>query len=436
MRFAPFLRALLLGASCVHLAACDRSTPPKKNTEDHSTGDSTQGSAIAVRPQPPTRFEASPLPGRVREKEEGALEGFDPRLRKYAQTAQSDLRLALEQISKEIPRKEQDIVRADLLVFLCRKSLDPLTIIIAQIRDNDSRARTLARIAKEWAGSDRDPMELFQFAKANLGPENRNIVLENCISAKIEQRDFEVSAALIDEMPFSSSRLGVISRFVSSWSESALGPALRWVERLPEPEDRNKALAGLAPAIADQMGLEGITRTMESLTAETAKAAYFHAASELLKREDGAAAVEWLKKLPQADQGEAARYLLSSIRRDALTDVAQYALKLPDPRARENAIGEVTQRMVRDDPRVAANWVMQLPSDVKVNGIRSLVWQWYNSDSEGLSAWISSLPRSKDHDIALSSLADRLRTVDRERAAELVTQIQDSKIRDDAKRGF
>ncbi len=426
--------AASLTAISICLAACDRGAQ-STSADRHAPADLASPAAgrTTSRDTTHTRGKA-PADGFAFTGDEKEFALFDPRLKQYVQMAQTDLRRALQQISSDIPKEEQDSLRKDLLVFLSRRSLDPLPVVIAEFREPDVKHGALSAIARDWAKSERDSNEILQFAKANLGPEDRDKLLSDFVARKMVPGKHELAAALVKEMPASTSRLATIAALAESWGRSALDSALGWAKSLPQTEERDRAMGSLAPQIASKYGLEGVTQALTAASSERTKSSYLREAAKLLQSEEPAGATRWLQSLPPELQRDAVPLVLRSVARDALDEVARNVFELPDRKVREAAVSAVARRMVEDNPSAAAGWVVQLPEDVKPVGLSTLVSRWYHADSEGLSQWISSLPGGRDRDIALSYLVPEVSATDKKTANELLSQIQDPKIRETASR--
>jgi hypothetical protein len=127
-----------------------------------------------------------------------------------------------------------------------------------------------------------------------------------------------------------------------------------------------------------------------------------------------------------ADVKQAAFFrLVDKFASNDLTGWSDFVLRNTDRQMRSDGVQVLVGKYFINSPQDASKWVMTLPKAEKWTGISSLVSNWYGTDSEALSDWISQLPAGDDRDRALECLVYALRPSDAAAARDVVTRISD-----------
>jgi hypothetical protein len=351
---------------------------------------------------------------------------IDPALGKYALLASSDPARALAAISAEIHPRRQDEIRAALLVLVGSRSLEAIPSLSSAITDESVRLGALRQLGATWAGQ---PRQLFDFASKNLTGLEGNTLMGSAVQCAASRKGFVDAAAMLEAMPVCHQKREALSALASQFGRESLEEALKWAKSLSYSEEQRSALHLLAPHIARERGLRGIMETLPLIENESTRIRYFQQAARLLAAKPDEDAMEWLTTLPQKDRGRAVETLIREMPFDRIQQLSEYAFELPDKNYRTIAVMAVTEKTAKADFDATAAWVLALPHDVKEPALTTLLDVGYANDANKLSDWARTLPNGADRDFAFETIAKKLAPLDKDRALEWASAIQDAKIR-------
>lgn len=207
--------------------------------------------------------------------------------------------------------------------------------------------------------------------------------------------------------------------------------ALAWVESLTAVEDRDSALHAMTATLAVNGGVDALNRVLAGTSNRRTRSQYLRGAASLIIEGGAAAADRWIQGLNTQDQEDTIAQVIHDASHNDLPKMAHYAFTLSTQGGKKEAAAAYASRLIERSPKIATDWVLRLPVDLRKAGLGGLVSTWYDTDSEQLGEWLKTLPKGTDRDYLLKRIIDRTIGSDHENALALAAQITDDKLRKD-----
>lgn len=412
------------GALILSLTACDKSqkenlTVPNIKAVDEKAGTLT-GGANSTGPQT-----VEP----VKSVNDTSSVGDDQWINDLTELATTDLKkaLLLAQENSDVKLRQKAVL--NIAMRLCAGNLDRLPEILPEIKTGKLREGVVNALASYWAN--KDPKYGFDFAKTKLGGLDKNMFMQRAAAKVVGEGNFELGALLVEEMPFSAARSSIVFRMANSWAAKDLASAYGWAKTLPLSEDKIAAMKELVRSASNVEDIGTLTNLVnESTERELRNAGVAKIVQVLTSGGKETEALEWLGKLPPDVKAQAQVQLVKSLGASDMAKWTAYALQIKDSAAFNSAIESLAGTAFEQGTQSATQWIEKLPDTAKDAAVSSLVYRWYDTDSEALSDWIGTLPFGKQRDKSIEVLADCLSRSDLVAAKEMASKIGDKNTKD------
>lgn len=259
----------------------------------------------------------------------------------------------------------------------------------------DSRP-LLMHVVQEWAGH--DARAAARWLGTNMGKANRSVAIQ--IASRYGALEPEEAVAWGQRVDRTGNR-GVVGMALAGYAERNPQEALRLAMGIESEQHRNGAISAVLSAIArtdPQFAMANLDKAAGTRwRGQTAAAIAYE-----LARTDPRGAVEWLTK--QVDD----------------TDTTSHALMM------------LASGMADQDVEVAAALTEQVPADMRVSWISSVVGYYAAQDPEAAMRWIRSFQNDPNYEQILAQAAPQLSMVDAQAAFEMAASLPDAKQRDQA----
>jgi len=236
----------------------------------------------------------------------------------------------------------------------------------------------------------------------------------------------ELLDAVLDHMPSGDHFQQAVSGIFSSWARENPAEAAAAVMELPP----GRVFANAVRQIASQW-----------VDSAPSKKDVFDWASRLPEgeaRQEAISAVigEWSSDAPQdalnalsalsaADRKSAMQSLASGWSQKNPEAVLQWAAALSDPAERTNIVRSALSRWAGNSPESAARYVERLPESERSGAIQAVVNQWASKDTEAAANWLRQQPQGAAKDSAISSIAHTISREDPQTAMDWAATISD-----------
>jgi hypothetical protein len=265
--------------------------------------------------------------------------------------------------------------------------------------------------------------ELIQGLQAEDDPMKREQLIANLL-AGLKTGDIAAALAYMKDAQPAELAADLSRRLVRHWAESSPREVAAWINGLPDGDQRQAALDGLAIVWANSQMVEAINwgqslakegernRALTDVANEAVRTDPMTALQlavglpadvqrdDLIRRAtmewtsgDATNAVAWAEQIPDATlrvtvlAGEAVAWAKQDPESAAMLAVRE----LPAGRLQEDTVVSIVQRWAELQPEAAAAWVAQFPEGaMRAATIENLVTLWSRTDAAAAQQWLAS----------------------------------------------
>ncbi len=248
----------------------------------------------------------------------------------------------------------------------------------------------VSAVARTWSRRDPDGLPAW-FATTALNREDRLRVLEEVIGPVLETNP-EIGLALLRDAPPSGLTSNLYNLAAETLATLDLAQARAWVETIPRPAEKAKAIESLASHWS---------------------------------REDPAAASRWMMQLPPELRAAALPQVLEHWSEYDALGAADFVLTQLPPEQQIDAAKQVMGKWAREEPATVANWIPAFKDEkVRTTLVNQVVKSWADQNPAAAAQWIRDLPAADPRRAAaIEPYYDALLPKEPRRALEWIQQM-------------
>ena len=226
------------------------------------------------------------------------------------------------------------------------------------------------------------------------------------------------------------------SAVLSGWASRDSDAAIAWVEGQEDPNQQEKMAMnmGLINGLARSDPDKAVEYLMASDTPGNMRSRLINPIVEEQLKKGTAEAANWALTLPEDD----------GMRGEALDNIAQRYVKEDPEAAKEwitkyagdefsrRAVGEVAETLARSDPGDALNWVNSLPEGTsRSKGYEQVFQEWAREDADAAGTVLGQLDDSAEKNAAVQAFAREITRQDPISATNWANIITDEEMREE-----
>lgn len=292
-----------------------------------------------------------------------------------------------------------------------------------------ARRTTLENISGSLGWS--DPDAALAWAKT-LPQEDRDLVIGR-LSGSAAESDPVAAAAMAGALPPSAESVGALSNIASIWAGKDPEAALAWAATLESDKARQDATSAALTQWADRDPEKAAGATGQITDANARRTARDRIAA-VWAQKSPAEAEKWAAALPPEDRFSALSGVFNATAADdPRKAAASLAALMPEAAGIDAAAASLTTSAstvatawVSQDPTAAANWAVTLPEGkARDAAMAAVADQWAGTDTLAASTWINNLPAGRSRDEAAAKLIEKITPTDPAAAFTWAADIQD-----------
>lgn len=214
-------------------------------------------------------------------------------------------------------------------------------------------------------------------------------------------------------MPPGAAKTTACAQFAKRWVKEDPGAALDWFIQLPPGPER----AAMQSTIFEEAAQHANDRALDlvkTITDRDEQASLVKQLADGLAVEDPAEALALVGALPESDKRhELSASVLHKLAAENPALAAKLALNENLGRRRASVLASISHNWANTSPADAAAWIDSLRQDpsLKTDMPRlssSVAAAWASHDANQALAWVQRLPAGKEHDLALTDMAQSM----------------------------
>ncbi|BCX49355.1 hypothetical protein HAHE_32630 [Haloferula helveola] len=202
-------------------------------------------------------------------------------------------------------------------------------------------------------------------------------------------------------------------------------------EQITDPEERTKALEAVAwdaLELDPDLSLEAVNQLAAG--SDGSRRLIGHMAMRLAD-EDAEQALQWVRALEDpAERSDAIGRVTVVMANEDPRRAADLAVnEMAEGRAKDKAVVQIVQRWVQIEPAEAAAWIILYPdTNVRTDGVRSMLDIWLSKDSASAGSWVGNLAPGPVRDHTLETAEELLHGRLADRAPAFVGALNDPEL--------
>jgi len=298
--------------------------------------------------------------------------------------------------------------------------------LVALEQDSPSgRAAAFEVIAAQWMKA--DPLASMAWARqvSNLIERERVQRIFVRIWATL---DAPAAAAFVASEPDGTVRQQWIRELATEWASADPRAATAWAMTLTAGRGRDVAFECMARVtVATQPELA--VQLSQAIASPDRFQESFHETVYQWSQTDAAAAVNWLRRLPEGDVTRALAVHAAADAWSALSpaDAAVEMARLPEDELRGELVSEAARRWAETNPEDATRWAVgALDDGLREHVLAEVVQVWAGMDPTGVVSWLNGLAAGLARDQLVASFSTAIEESHPERAMEWASTIADN----------
>jgi hypothetical protein len=283
--------------------------------------------------------------------------------------------------------------------------------------DSDLRSEVLERAVESV--SDTELPALLDSLALDANPAASQLSL--LLVRRWAENDPVTAAAWTSQIPEDTGRRAAFEQVALAWADTDLPAATGWVQALPENEGKHTAILALAYETARTEPVAALELTSPLPPTLERDDLLVHAVSQWAGTDSTTAAAWALGVAdPTLRERLVAAVAIASAEQDgaAAATLAANALGAGDEQNR--ATVSIVQRWAQASPQAAASWVSQFPDiPSRAAAVENLMAIWTAQDADAAGHWLRQLPTGALRDFASAAHAQALADRDPPAAAGL-----------------
>lgn len=309
-----------------------------------------------------------------------------------------------------------------------------LLTLVAKLPHRLDRERFRAQLLARWVTA--DPTAARTWAEALPVRSERHVAVRDMIASLGKAAPGQAAAWLLTANLDEPAQQGLVRGIMSGWQALAPAEAEAWIAQIPDPDLRRSAREAFISALAEQDPSVAFEKALATSSERGGGSALGTAARAMVLRDPTSAAAV-LARIPSGEtRNWAATQVVDALSASDPKLAAEFALTLPAGTARNAAVYNVIRAMAADpdavftwietavpagsdrnlafqnamrtltdeSPTEAARHLDRLPTDARVEAIKSLVFWWTEKDVATATTWAKQLPPGAERATAIEQL--------------------------------
>ncbi|MGV3531746.1 MAG: hypothetical protein ACO1QR_05200 [Chthoniobacteraceae bacterium] len=351
----------------------------------------------------------------------------DAILSRYEGLAGNSIKEAFATLERETSGTQSSILRKVLAQLLVNKDFSKLEEVVACLPSGEEREFLLSVVVPRAVAKD---MSGALTTIDGLGTTFRGQAYRHAVSGFLEGENFADAAAILNRMPLSEHRTRAVEAYASAvvGKDEAAFAAL--LESLP-PEEVSGIANSAMLTLRMKKDSAGMQRLLPLVKDPFVKhIAIRSIVTTALDRGERESVTTTLAGLPAPDRELAKAILVVEDETISFPDGINQALQFQNQAALDSAVDGLVRRQLDDDPIKAGEKVLQLPDHAREIAIRSLISAWHQADRDQATDWLRRLPAGADRDAAINQIIPRLMRDDPKAAADVAALASTSEERE------
>ncbi len=343
------------------------------------------------------------------------------------EAAEHDFRDGLQAIERLYSQGMWPFMMQRFFQERCSDRLEPFGIMLAEVKDRQSRNTVFGVIGDFWVR--KDPRALTDYAFANLKGEELNTLVSHVISSFIKSGDLTSAADCLAKMPDSTERRSCLDNLARAKADVDPNKAIAWANSLNSAKEKAAALSAMIPKIGENRGGEILKSLLGHLDLDfpyLQRQCIEGIVDSYNRSGDTRGVEEWMATLTVEDRIPAQLELVRENATEDLPKWTAYAAAIPSLKDSTIALMGIGAKLGANDPETGAKWGSALRDrQARNSATLSAIYSWSNIDPKAASAWARQLPNDATRDTALDVLMRALASLDLTEARQNADAIGD-----------